>query len=109
MPRMDATRPRLAVADLSRTIEFYTKKLGLTLNATFGEAPAWCDVSRDGQSSLFNAPARECVRRNVPRSPKDYQIFYFNTDGVTGLHAELKARGVRVTDLRVNRLRHERV
>ena len=50
---------------------------------------------------MFNAPPRNTVVRDVPRSSKNYQIFYFNSDDVEALHAELKGKGLDVTDLRV--------
>ena len=91
----------LAVADLPRTIAFYTGKLGFAVTSTFGDPPVWCTLERDGQEIMFNAPPREEVIRDVPRKSKDYQIFYLNTDDVAGLHASLRARGVAATDLRV--------
>ena len=95
-------RPMLAVTDLSRTIAFYGE-LGFTCTDTFGppEAPVWCTLVRDGWELMFNAPPRESVVRDVPRKSKDYQIYYFNTDDVVALHAELKGKGLEVTDLRV--------
>ena len=98
--RITSIRPMLAVTDLSRTIAFY-KKLGFQVGGTFGDPPVWCDLYRDGQSIMFNAPPSADVKRDVPRSSKDYQIFYFNADDVVALHRELKAKGMAVTDLRV--------
>jgi catechol 2,3-dioxygenase-like lactoylglutathione lyase family enzyme len=100
-PRVTSIRPMLAVTDLPRTMDFYTRNLGFTVGNTFGDPPAWCTLIRDGQEIMFNAPPREEVLRDVPRRAKDYQIFYLNTDDVVALHAELRARGVAVTDLRV--------
>jgi catechol 2,3-dioxygenase-like lactoylglutathione lyase family enzyme len=91
----------LAVTDLQRTIAFYTQKLGFHLGDTFGEPPVWCTLYRDGQEMMFNAPPCDSVVRDVPRSSKDYQIFYSNVDDVAALHAEFKSRGVAVTELRV--------
>ena len=47
------------------------------------------------------APPADAVRRDVPRSSKDYQVFYVNTTDVAALHAEYKGRGVAVSELRV--------
>src|SRR4051812_37493730 len=91
----------LAVIDLPRTIAFYRDKLGFRLGDTFGDPPVWCTLHRDGQEIMFNTPARERIERDVPRSSKDYQIFYMNTDDIAGLHAEFRSRGVAATDLRV--------
>jgi hypothetical protein len=50
---------------------------------------------------MFNAPPADDVRRDVPRSSRDYQIFYFNTPDAAALRDELAARGVAVSELRV--------
>lgn len=100
-PRLTSLRPMLAVRDLPTTIRFYVEKLGFNCNSLFGNPPVWCDLDRDGVSMMFNAPPRAEVERDVPRASKDYQIFYFNTPDVVALHAELRSRGVGVTELRV--------
>ncbi len=100
-PLLTTLRPMLAVADLPRTIDFYTTKLGFHLVGTFGDPPVWCDLDRDGVSIMFNAPPRASVQRDVPRPSKDYQVFYFNTPDVAALHAEFTRRGLNPTPLRV--------
>lgn len=99
--RLMNIRPMLAVTDLPRTIAFYRDKLGFSCTSTFGDPPVWCTLARDGRELMFNAPPRESVVRDVPQRSKDYQIFYLNVDDVVSMHAELKGRGVGVTDLRV--------
>lgn len=94
-------RPMIAVTDLARTIRFYVEKLGFNCNAMFGEPPVWCDLDLDGQSMMFNQPAAEATRRDVPRSSKDYTILYVTVAGVEALHGEYRRRGLGVTDLRV--------
>lgn len=101
MPRVHSIRPMLAVGNLSDTIRFYVEKLGFNCNSLFGDPPVWCDLDRDGQSIMFNAPPHESVEGDVPRASKNYQIFYFNVDDVAAFHAELASRGVPVTPLRV--------
>ena len=91
----------LAVTDLVRTVRFYVEKLGFNCNSLHGDPPVWCDLDRDGQSIMFNAPPREHVIRDVPASSKDYQIFYAMVSDVVALHAEYRSRGVAVTELRV--------
>ena len=91
----------LAVADLSRTIGFYTNRLGFRLTSRFGDPPSWCMLRRDDVELMFNAPPRADVERDVPRKSKDYQVFYIYPDDVAALHAQLKRDGVAVTDLRV--------
>ncbi|MBX3357841.1 MAG: VOC family protein [Phycisphaeraceae bacterium] len=99
--RVQTIRPMLAVSDLPRTMAFYCDRLGFRCVCTFGEPPVWCDLVRDGQSMMFNAPGKEAVERDVPRRSKDYQIYYFNCDDAAGLHAELSGRGVAVSAMRV--------
>lgn len=99
--RLTNLRPMLSVTDLPRTIRFYVEKLGFTCCGLFGNPPVWCDLERDGVGIMFNAPPRSEVERDVPLKSKDYQVFYFNSDDLPALHAELKSRGVDVTDMRV--------
>jgi catechol 2,3-dioxygenase-like lactoylglutathione lyase family enzyme len=98
--RLTQLRPMLAVTDLQRTMAFY-QQCGFEVMGAFGNPPVWCELHRDGQAVMFNAPPRDSVVRDVPRSSKDYQIFYFNADDVVALHAEFKAKGLPVSDLRV--------
>lgn len=100
-PRITNIRPMLAVTDLSRTMAFYREKLGFRVSSTFGTPPVWCELERDGQTIMFNAPPRECVERDVPKSAKEYQIFYISTDDIVGLHAEFGAKGVEMSAMRV--------
>ena len=94
-------RPMLAVTDLSATVRFYVEKLGFNCNAMHGNPPVWAEVERNGTSIMFNTPPRECIDRDVPRSARDYQIFYLDVSDAGALHAELRARGVAVSELRV--------
>lgn len=94
-------RPMLAVVDLARTMDFYCEKLGFRRRETFGDPPVWCDLERDGVSLMFNAPPAGDVRRDVPRSSRNYSIFYFRASDVAALREEFARRGVAVSDLRV--------
>lgn len=94
-------RPMLAVTDLPASVRFYVEQLGFNCNAMHGNPPVWAEVERNGVAVMLNAPPRECVVADVPRKSKDYQIFYFDVDDVPALHAEYRARGVAVTDIRV--------
>ncbi|MEZ6234633.1 MAG: VOC family protein [Phycisphaerales bacterium] len=103
MPRgeLQFLRPMLAVRDLPATVRFYVEKLGFNCNSMFGNPPVWCDLDRDGVSIMFNAPPREGIERDVPRSARNYQIFYFNCPDAAALREEFLARGVAASDLRV--------
>ena len=100
-PRIRNLRPMLAVTDLPGAVRFYVEKLGFNCNAMHGNPPVWAEVERDGTAIMLNAPPADCVRRDVPRSSRDYQIYYIDVENVAALHAEFRARGVEVTDLRV--------
>lgn len=94
-------RPMLAVTDLSGAVRFFVEKLGFYCSAMHGNPSVWAQVERDGVEVMMNAPPLEDVRRDVPRSSRDYQIYYFDVTGVAALHAEFAAKGVAVTPLRV--------
>lgn len=98
---MTGLRPMLAVRDLPAAVRFYVEKLGFNCSALHGNPPVWAEVERDGVAVMLNAPPASDIARDVPRSSKDYQIYYFNVQDVAGLHAEYRGRGVAVTDLRV--------
>ncbi|MCC6427829.1 MAG: VOC family protein [Phycisphaerales bacterium] len=91
----------LACIDLPEAVRFYVEKLGFNCNAMHGNPPVWADVERNGVSVMLNAPPAECVRRDVSRSSRDYQIYYFDAEGVVELHAKFASRGVAVSPLRV--------
>lgn len=94
-------RPMLAVQDLPGAVRFYVEKLGFSCSAMHGNPPVWAQVERDGTEIMLNAPPAADIRRDVPAASHDYQIFYIDVVDVAGLHAELKSRGVAVSDLRV--------
>lgn len=100
-PMLLGLRPMLAVTDLARTVRFYVEKLGFNCSGMHGNPPVWAEVERDGQAFMFNTPPKSHVERDVPRSSKDYQIYYIDVDDVEALHAEFRGRGAGVTDLRV--------
>ena len=57
-------------------------------------------LRRDGVSLMFNFPG-DYIEADLPRRAKDFQIYYIYPDDLAALHAEWKAKGVAVTDLRV--------
>lgn len=92
-------QPMLAVTDLPRTIDFYRSKLGFTLMGTFGDPPVWCHLHRDGVDVMFNTPPG--VAQHVPPRSREFQIFYIHTSDIVALRAELVAKGVEASPLRV--------
>lgn len=101
VPRLHRLRPMLACADLPGAVRFYVEKLGFSCTAMFGNPPVWSEVERDGVAIMLNAPPADSVRRDVPASSRDYQIYYIDVENIEALHRELRARSVAVTDLRV--------
>jgi len=91
----------LAVTDLPRTIRFYVEKLGFNCNSLHGDPPVWCELDRDGVAIMFHAPPRDHVERDVPKSAREYQVFYVNVTDAPALHQEFASRGVSVSPIRV--------
>lgn len=100
-PRIKDFRPMLACADLGVAVRFYVEKLGFNCNAMHGNPPVRAEVERDGTAIMLDAPPAESVRRDVSRCSRDDQVYYIDVEDVAALHAEFRARGVNVTDLRV--------
>jgi catechol 2,3-dioxygenase-like lactoylglutathione lyase family enzyme len=93
--------PMLAVTDLKRTMAFYCDRLDFTVVNSLGKPdPVWCTLKRDSVQLMFNQPP-DCNETTYPRSARDFQIFYFYPDDVQATHADWKAHGLPVTDLRV--------
>lgn len=93
--------PMLAVANLRRTMAFYCDQLGFEVVNSLGSPdPVWCMLKRDSVRLMFNCPP-DLNETTMPRSAKDFQIYYIYPDDVRALHAEWRAKGVVVTDLRV--------
>lgn len=99
--RLSKLRPMLAVKDLPGCVRFYVEKLGFTCTAMHGNPPVWAEVARDGVAIMLNAPPAADIARDVPASSRDYQVFYIDVEDVAALHTGLKARGVKVSNIRV--------
>jgi uncharacterized glyoxalase superfamily protein PhnB len=91
----------LGVQDLPGVVRFYVEQLGFSCRGMHGDPPVWAEVERDGTAIMLNAPPAADIRRDVPASSRNYQIYYLNVQNIVALHAEYKARGVAVTNLRV--------
>ena len=82
--------------------------MGTTLPSVIGAlklasiAPGDGRLRGNDQASPWTTSCRPSQRPpNLPRRAKDFQIFYFYPDDVRALHADWKAKGLAVTDLRV--------
>ncbi|MBX3381022.1 MAG: VOC family protein [Phycisphaeraceae bacterium] len=99
--RIRGLRPMLAVIDLPRAVRFYVEKLGFNCNAMHGNPPEWAEVERDGTAIMLNAPPADSIRRDVPLTSKNYQIFYIDVQNVATLREEFVSKGVEAGDMRV--------
>jgi len=79
------------VPDVPGAIAFYTEKLGLTQNSTrpdFGFAGAWLDTANGQQVHLIELPS-------PPNVGQHFALVYDDLDAVV---AELRSRGLEVSD-----------
>jgi catechol 2,3-dioxygenase-like lactoylglutathione lyase family enzyme len=87
-PRFQSVCPRLPVADLRRTIHFYTTILGFHLDVLWPEVdPTFCILRRDGVRLAFDlarAPAVSNGRASIG--------FYIEADNVRTLHESVRQR-----------------
>ncbi len=86
MPRLSSVTPRLPVADLQRTIDFYTNSLGFRVDVLWPE-----------QSSTFVIVARDTTQLGffVPNEHQPGEIgyaeLYIQTVGVVDMHRGLQS------------------
>ena len=81
MVRFNRYDPRIPVADLRRTIEFYTQKLG------FSEAPRWPADAPKYFTGLYRDQV--CVSFTLSGQPAPCEL-HFEVDDVLGLSEALK-------------------
>jgi catechol 2,3-dioxygenase-like lactoylglutathione lyase family enzyme len=91
-------RVAVPVSDQDRAIEFYTEKLGFTLDADIplGDSYRWVEVSPPGGgTALAIVPPPESARDRIG---VDTGVI-LTTDEIDEAHDELRARGVDVDDV----------
>lgn len=84
--------PRLLVRDVDATLRYYPDVCGFRITNRFGEPPVFGIVERDGHGIH--------LKRGEPRSPRgtdEAWDAYLEVQGLDALHAELVAKGARVT------------
>jgi uncharacterized glyoxalase superfamily protein PhnB len=95
-------RTMLEVNDLDETINFYTKMLGFTLEATWGPDPhgpkTWCAIGYGPASLMFTTGAEP-----DPAGPKVTGSLYFYPENVDRYFAALVERGVSTLTAPVDR------
>ena len=85
-PRLIGVVPRLPVADLGRTVAFYTRTLGFRVSALWpDDRPTFVILDRDSVSLGFFTP--DAVRGQVTIGTAD---LYVGAEDVLGLHAAIK-------------------
>jgi catechol 2,3-dioxygenase-like lactoylglutathione lyase family enzyme len=77
--------PRIPVADLRRTIEFYTQKLG------FCEAPRWPADAPEYFTVLYRDQVHASFTLSGQSAPCE---LHFEVDDVLGLHEALKDKSI---------------
>ena len=85
-PRLTGVTPRLPVADLGRTVAFYTRILGFEISVLWpDDRPTFAILDRDAVSLGFFTP--DAHRGHVTIGTAD---LYLGADDVRALHAAIK-------------------
>jgi uncharacterized glyoxalase superfamily protein PhnB len=89
-PRFEAVTPRMPVVDVEEALTFYRMQLGFELGWTWGTPVTHASVCRDAISLDLIA---------VPPARRGTAMAYIQVSGVDAYYAELRARGVSLSDL----------
>jgi catechol 2,3-dioxygenase-like lactoylglutathione lyase family enzyme len=85
-PRIKKMSPQLLVADIARSIEFYTEKLGFEIDCRYEDF--YAGIIKDGHSIHLKSGAPSIEERESKRKNEDLDIV-FSVDGIEGLYAQL--------------------
>lgn len=94
-PALTAIVPQLFVTDLSASCEFFTGKLGFTIDFLYGDPPFYGQVSRDGASLSLrhvDRPTRDGLTAAM-NVDTDMLAVSVTVDHVKALYAEFKSAG----------------
>jgi uncharacterized glyoxalase superfamily protein PhnB len=89
--------PLLAVRNMKKTIDFYTKSLGFKLGMSFPspDNPEYTDLSRDGMVLMFIPAANHGIGSKEKLGTGVY--LYMQIDGdIDKYYDELKKKGVKI-------------
>jgi uncharacterized glyoxalase superfamily protein PhnB len=89
--------PLLAVRDMKKTIDFYTKSLGFELKMAFpsAENPEYADIIKDGMVLMFIPAKNHGIDTKEKFGTGVY--LYMQIDGdIDQYYAELKKKGVKI-------------
>jgi catechol 2,3-dioxygenase-like lactoylglutathione lyase family enzyme len=95
MSRLTAIVPQLFVSDLGASCDYFTAKLGFTLDFLYGDPPFYGQVTRDGASLSLrhvDGPIREGLTAAM-QADTDMLAASITVDDVKALHAEFQATG----------------
>jgi catechol 2,3-dioxygenase-like lactoylglutathione lyase family enzyme len=88
--RIKKMSPQLLVADIERSVEFYTKKLGFDVD--FRHEDFYTGIIKDGFSIHLKSSELQTGKRKVN---EDLDIL-FSVDGIKDLYEELSGRGIEI-------------
>ena len=89
-PRFEAITPRLPVPDVAMALAFYIDQLGFSLGWKWGDPPTHANACRD--SIAIDLIASSATRIGTAMA-------YVQVVGIDAYFAELKGRGVELSDL----------
>lgn len=91
MADLTRTRSVLAVQDLARSVDYYTRVLGMAIDFT---APGWAFLSRGSMRVMLG----ECVDAMPAHETGDHSYFvYVTVEGIDELYGELVGNGAELT------------
>ena len=89
--RIKKMSPQLLVADIDRSVEFYTKKLGFDVDFRYEDF--YAGIIKDGYSIHLKMSKPSTEERENRRNNEDPDIV-FSVDGIEGLYEELSNKSV---------------
>ncbi len=86
--------PQFLVADINRSIEFYTKRLGFEVSFRYEDF--YCGITKDGYS-LHLKLAGTIIEERENRKNNGHLDITFSVEGIEGLYEYIKSKPVEVT------------
>jgi predicted enzyme related to lactoylglutathione lyase len=91
--RIKKMSPQLLVADIDKSIEFYTKKLGFEIDFRYEDF--YSGISKDGFSIHLKSGKPSMEDRQNRRNNEDLDIV-FSVDGIEDLYEELSNKPIEI-------------
>ncbi len=83
--------PQLLVSDLRRSIDFYTGKLGFSLDFVYGDF--YAGISREGHGIHLKAAETSRAERDSRRKNEHLDIC-FGVEGIAEIYGEIQKRNI---------------